>query len=231
MLLLFDIDSTLTDTSGAGIKSLRDAGRELFGAAFSTDGVEFSGRLDPLIIGDLLAVNGVADTPDHRADMRRGYARHLGSYLAQPGTTRALPGVPALLDAVAAIARAVPALLTGNFEQTGTMKLRACGIDPARFRFGVWGDQAPRVPLRREDLVPVAFERCRGMRLGEPVAREAVVIGDTPHDVSAAREHGLRCLAVATGKFTAKQLSDAGADRTVATLENTSEIVAWLASP
>ena len=34
------------------------AGRDLFGSHFSIDGVEFAGRLDPLIIADLLTAEG-----------------------------------------------------------------------------------------------------------------------------------------------------------------------------
>jgi len=52
-LLLFDIDCTLIDTGGAGMKALKDAARELFGAegpeldlAGSTDSGIVKGMLD-----------------------------------------------------------------------------------------------------------------------------------------------------------------------------------------
>ncbi|MDO8611408.1 MAG: HAD hydrolase-like protein, partial [Dehalococcoidia bacterium] len=41
---------------------------------------------------------------------------------------------------------------------------------------------------------------------------EAVVIGDTPHDVSSAKANGAVAVAVATGGHTADQLRDSGAD-------------------
>lgn len=228
MLLLWDIDSTLTETSGSGMKSLRDAGRDLFGQSFTIEGVAFSGRLDPLIIADLLRVNGQDDSSAHHAAMQAGYAKYLQRYLADPTSSRALPGVLPLLDAVRRDAQFTSALLTGNFEQTGTMKLHACGIDPARFAFGVWGNEATGTPPRREQLVPIALNRlpeCTGRRV---TPAQAVVIGDTPHDVSAARENGLRCLAVATGKFSIRDLEDAGAHKAVPTLEDTDTILAWL---
>jgi phosphoglycolate phosphatase-like HAD superfamily hydrolase len=56
----------------------------------------------------------------------------------------------------------------------------------------------------------------------------AVIIGDTPHDVSCARAHGLRSLAVATGVFSVDQLGATGADRVVPSLADTTDILTWL---
>ena len=36
-----------------------------------------------------------------------------------------------------------------------------------------------------------------------------MIIGDTPRDIACARADGVRCIAVATGPFTAAQLADA----------------------
>ena len=50
--------------------------------------------------------------------------------------------------------------------------------------------------------------------------QETLVIGDTPKDIACAHAMGARCLAVATGKFSAEQLRAAGADHVVRTLED-----------
>jgi phosphoglycolate phosphatase-like HAD superfamily hydrolase len=56
---------------------------------------------------------------------------------------------------------------------------------------------------------------------GETVdADQAVVVGDTPHDVEAAHAAGMACVGVGSGHFTADQLRDAGADYAIASLEN-----------
>jgi phosphoglycolate phosphatase-like HAD superfamily hydrolase len=47
---------------------------------------------------------------------------------------------------------------------------------------------------------------------------EALVIGDTPRDVQAAHEVGVPVLAVATGRFSAEELRQAGADIVVDSL-------------
>jgi phosphoglycolate phosphatase len=53
------------------------------------------------------------------------------------------------------------------------------------------------------------------------------VIGDNPRDVACAHADGVRCLAVATGRFSAEQLADA---RAVAVAADAAEIPAQLAA-
>jgi phosphoglycolate phosphatase-like HAD superfamily hydrolase len=228
MLILFDIDATLLTTTRAGIKAMGSAGRELYGPAFDEHAVEYSGRLDPLIIRDLLTVHG---HPAHEAAMdafRAGYRKHLGALLEDRSLARPCPGVMALLDAIPATREITLGLLTGNFPETGGMKLRAAGIDPDRFKVAAWGCDSPHSPPARDHLPPVAMDRQAARTGRRPDPRSVVIIGDTPHDVACARAHGLRSLAVATGLFSVAQLEASGADRTVATLEDTSDIVSWL---
>ena len=226
MLILFDIDMTLITTGGAGMKAMQDAGRELFGPSFSTDGIEFAGRLDPLIITDMLVRHGVEDAPSRRAEFRRVYRGHLERRLQDPGKRMALPGVMDILREL----RARPVmlgLLTGNFEETGSMKLRACGIDPTGFAVRVWGDECRVHPPRREHLVPVGLERGRAaLRTLQPA--NVAIIGDTPHDVACARAHGCRSVGVATGKFGVEELRSAGADLALSDLSDTHRVITWL---
>jgi phosphoglycolate phosphatase len=227
MLILFDIDMTLITTGGAGMKAMQDAGRELFGASFSTDGIEFAGRLDPLIITDMLVKHGVADGPARHTEFRAVYRRHLERRLQQPGNRTALPGVTELLRELAG--RAVMlGLLTGNFEETGSMKLRACGIDPTGFAVRVWGDECRVHPPRREHLVPVGLERGRAVLKRPLEPAHVAIIGDTPHDVACARAHGCRSVGVATGKFGLDDLRAAGADVALSDLSDTHRVISWL---
>lgn len=232
--MLFDIDATLIKTGGAGMHALVDAGRRLHGEGFSSDGVLFAGRLDPLIIDDLLRRNGVEPTPERRLAMRRGYREALSARLEAENTSRALAGVLPLLERLAGVSsetagrRDAPTLglLTGNFSETGSIKLQCAGIDPQRFSVRVWGDSSPFDPPARDHLPGVALERVAAA-WGRPASgEEVVVIGDTPHDISCARAHGCRVLAVATGQFDAEAL--AGADRTVEDLSDTEGVLRWL---
>ena len=227
-LILFDIDATLISTSGVGIRAMEAAGRELFGPAFASAGVEYAGRLDPLIVRDLLIANGHEPSAANMLTLRNGYRKHLTLKLPHAENARALPGVPALLDALEH--RSALGLLTGNYQDTGSLKLRACGIDPDRFPISAWGDESPHTPPDRAHLPPVALDRYRARfgRTADPA--RCAIIGDTPHDIRCAKANGLRALAVATGMFSVEALTAAGADRVVPDLALTASVTDWLLS-
>jgi HAD superfamily hydrolase (TIGR01549 family) len=63
------------------------------------------------------------------------------------------------------------------------------------------------------DLVEAALEKAG--------TRDAIMLGDTPWDVEAARRAGLRCVTVITGGFSEQELRDAGA---VAVFESIEEL-------
>lgn len=227
MLIFFDIDATLITTGGVGVTAMIDAGRELFGPSFHADGIPFAGRLDPLIIEDMLTLNGQHADDGAMRRMREAYRRHLERRLMH-ANGRALPGVTALLDDLAGRPEVTLGILTGNFEETGSMKLRACGIEPSRFAVHVWGDDSPHRPPLRDHLPGVGLERYRA-RFGREIdPRLVTVIGDTPHDVACARAHGCRALGVATGRHSTQELWDAGADLAVPDLAATQAVTDWL---
>ncbi len=228
MLILFDIDMTLLKTNGAGRRAMADAGQRLFSPDFAFEGVDFAGRLDPLIIRDLLTANGVDPTPENLAAMKAGYIETFAATAAE--SIEPLPGAIELVHAIESEARrdptTVPGVLTGNFAETGTFKLRAIGLDPGQFRVQVWGDDSPHEPPVRDHLPPVGIDRYRGMHETDP--RETVILGDTVHDVACGLANGCRVLGVATGRTDAQTLADAGAHRVVESLEATEDIARWL---
>lgn len=224
MLILFDIDATLIRTEGAGIKAMVDAGSELFGPGFTAEGVAFAGRLDPLILADLLMTNRQTPNPGNIQSMRRAYRKHLEVRL-KSGVGRALPGVAPLLDRLQSEAAATLGLLTGNFAETGSAKLAACGIQVSRFAIQVWGDDSPHDPPAREHLPAVGMQRYRQLHRRDIAPQCVVIIGDTPHDISCAKAHGCRSLGVGTGQFRAEQLLASGADHAVDDLSNTEAVM------
>lgn len=228
-LILFDIDATLLVTGGAGIGAMIQAGKDLHRHDFHADGIDFAGRIDPLLIDELMRLNGVEPSSDKRCQFRTRYADRLAAMIPSSPGLRALPGVLPLLDALPLTGLAHLGLLTGNFAETGHMKLRACGIDPVRFSAATaWGDDSPHDPPRRDHLPPVAMRRFHAAH-GVPIAPHSVIIiGDTPHDVQCAKTNGCRSLGVATGKFSIAQLREAGADVVLPDLSRTDEVVAHL---
>ena len=200
----------------------------MFGGSFDELRVEYAGRLDPLIIGDLLVVHGHPRTPDAMARFREGYRRHLEALLTEANTARPCPGVVVLLEALRAEGRATMGLLTGNFPETGAIKLRAAGIEPEDFEIRVWGCDSPHDPPSRDHLPAVGMQRY-AERKGRAVSpKDVVVIGDTPHDIGCARAHGCRSLGVATGSFRVEDLERAGADLALADLTDTERALTWL---
>lgn len=231
MLILFDIDATLITTARAGIRAMGEAGRALFGPSFDESRAEYAGRLDPLIMHDLLAAHGQPADAAAIARFRAAYKRHLEALLENGGRARPCPGVIELLERLAHESSAALGLLTGNFPETGALKLTAGGVDPSRFEIRVWGEDSPHDPPAREHLPPVAMARYRA-RFGRAIdAARVTIVGDTPHDVSCGKAHGCRVLAVATGHFTSEELSRAGADLAVRDLSDTETIARWLLTP
>jgi phosphoglycolate phosphatase-like HAD superfamily hydrolase len=224
MLVLFDIDGTLLLSHGAGTRSMLEAARELFGDHVTLDGVEIAGCLDPRIWDAVARINGVRDPAAHHDRFRAAYARRLSARLAAGHRVELMPGVRELLDALGGVDDLTLGLLTGNYPETGRLKIQAAGLDPDLFTVAAWGSDGET----RTDLPALAMRRYR-QQTGRPVElHEVVVIGDTPHDIACARAHGCRCLAVATGTFTRDELAEHEADLLVDDLTGTEAILDWI---
>jgi len=227
MLTLFDIDGTILRTFGLGIRAMGEAGRGLFGESFDESRVRFAGRLDPLIINDLLEANGVETTPCTLARFRDAYREQLEAMLlGEPAEL--CPGVNELVDALERRSPMTLGLLTGNFPETGEIKLRSGGMDPNRFPVRVWGEDSPHHPPTRDHLPHVGFARYLEYHQREIDPADVVIIGDTPEDVRCATSTGCRCIAVGTGRYSIDELLDAGADLAVGDLSDTETIVGWI---
>jgi len=221
-VLLFDIDGTLVSAGGAGRRAVERAFAQHFGpevgrSPSSLGGLRLDGLTDRLIVRLVMRGLGLAFDDDTCDRVLASYVGFLESEIHGPGY-RVLPGVERLLEAQAAEG-AVLGLCTGNTAAGARIKLGRGGLDRF-FGFGE-GDVNgfAHDGEERERIVAAALRRASG-RLGRFVApREALVIGDTPRDVEAARAVGVPVLAVATGRFTAEELRQCGADRVVESLE------------
>jgi len=207
-LLLFDVDGTLLSSGPGWRAAFGSALADVFGTSGDLDHFAFEGKLDPLIVAELMRGAGVSEEA-----VAEGLPRALALYLDRLEAALAVerprtkPRVPELLERIAGNPSAVTALLTGNVERGARIKLSAAGLWH-RFRFGAFGDEASR----REELGPVALSRARaatGIAFEGP---DCVVVGDAPQDVACGHALGARVVAVATGKTPAAALAAAGAD-------------------
>jgi phosphoglycolate phosphatase-like HAD superfamily hydrolase len=125
---------------------------------------------------------------------------------ANPAEGKVLDGVFELLESLAG-QNAQLGLLTGNTALGAEIKLRHYGLHH-HFPFGAYGsDRADRNLLGH-----IALERALAVTGKKFTPDRTLIIGDTPKDIACAHAIGARCLAVATGHFTADQLEQAGAD-------------------
>ena len=222
-VILFDIDGTLVHAGGAGRRALEGAMEEHLGASVRPQeawlaGMKLDGMTDRLIVREaMVAVEHEFDEGlcDRILDT---YARRLEVEIRGPGY-RVLPGVEPLLRGLAARG-AVFGLCTGNILRGARIKLARGGLD-RHFGFGPGDVHGFAGDGEARELIVEAAVRRASARLGRQLdPGEALVVGDTPRDIAAARAVGCPALAVATGRFDVAALQAEGADLVVPTLEH-----------
>ena len=218
-IVIWDIDNTLLYTGGAGSVAMTRAFHELYGIEDAFASVEFSGRSDRAIFRDAAVNHGI---PPVALDAELvkfidAYAQHLTVAL-QEMRGALMPGILAILSRLGARHDVVQGLGTGNFRRTGIAKLQRYDI-AAYFpgAVGGFGDDHES----RDELIRIGIARVRNG--GEP--DRVVVVGDTPHDVTAARANGAYALAVATGRDSIEGLLSCGADAALSDLTDTDRVM------
>ncbi len=211
-LLLFDIDGTLVDTGGKGMSALKKTAIEVFGS----DGppLDLAGSTDLGILANLYLHFEVEPTEERTHRFFEIYHKHLDDSLeSNPSEGKVLDGVFELLEKLAIRQNAQLGLLTGNTKLGAEIKLRHYGLNH-HFCFGAYGsDRADRNLLGY-----IALERALAVTGKVFTPERTLIIGDTPKDIACAHAIGAKCLAVATGHFTAEQLEKAGADWVIGSL-------------
>lgn len=189
---LFDVDGTLVDSGGAGLRAMRRAFTEVVGVEDPFRGDSFTGRTDPHIFRTAVERHlRRTATPAEEREFFDRYLRSLAREVPESPRYRVLPGIVAVLEALSARPGCLLGLCTGNLEEGARIKLARADLNRF-FAFGGFGSDDPD----RAALTRVAIERAR-VAAGGPV--DPLVIGDSPHEVTAARRNGVRVALVATG--------------------------------
>ncbi|MGZ4814617.1 MAG: HAD family hydrolase [Terriglobales bacterium] len=202
---LFDIDGTLLNTRDAiHYFAFRNALKRIWGFDATIEGVPVHGNTDIGILRAVCRLRGVSD-----ADFEKHLPEIIRMMSAEVSARKSdiqadlCPSIRELLAELHARNKLI-GVVTGNFEAIGWTKLEATGLRPY-FSFGSFSDRTElRADIFRNALAEVA------RRLG-PTAR-AIVVGDTPSDIRAAKEVGIPIISVATGIYPQSELQALGPD-------------------
>lgn len=223
MLLLFDIDGTLT--WGGPAKEAFQLGLEtVFGTSGPIEDHDFSGKTDPQIARELMSRAGIP--PE---DFEAGIAALWDAYLTElerriaDAPVRVLPGAADLVRTLHVRGEVCLGLVTGNLQRGALLKLGSVGLADF-FPVGGFGSDHEH----RDALPPVALRRA-GLHWGREFAgRDAVIIGDTPRDIACGRAVGATTVAVATGRFDAETLRSFEPDVLLSDLSDTEGVLRTL---
>jgi len=218
LLILWDIDGTILQSRGAGLKALRAALQAVFGVSGSFAGIELAGRTDPWIIRQIFLRFGIEETQENLASYKDGYIAALPGILAKSGAS-ILPGVSEILVRAAEHPDVAQGLLTGNLRRAAQAKLGFLGLWDY-FPIGAFADDSEV----RNELGPHALRRAQGHWGVDFPAERVWIVGDTPHDIFCARALGAHALAVATGN---SKLPDLAVHKPDALLEHLGDPAAF----
>ena len=202
-LVLFDVDGTLIRSHNGYIPFNR-AIEKTFGFPGDIRSVIPDGNTDPVILEDILvAANVKVEITEEQwgnfaVNLRQSYAETL-----QQGITKLmwLPGVLKLLQELDQRDGIHQGVVTGNLEVTSKLKLDTVGLS-SFLNLGAYGSDS----RHRSDLPRIArdrWERALGISL-DP--HHCVIVGDTPKDLTAARQNQMKCLLVGTGRYPVEEL-------------------------
>jgi phosphoglycolate phosphatase-like HAD superfamily hydrolase len=225
-LVLFDIDCTLLRTGGAGMAALSRALRQVVEGAPAESAVPPCGQTDPNIVRAMLVEAGLPSSrwAEYETRLFELYPELLAEELERRRPESRLErGVLELVETMHAHPEFRLGVLTGNLEVTARMKLDVFGLNPY-FPVGAFGSDC----ADRNRLGPVALERARRHYGCE--FSTTWFIGDTHHDILAARACGARVLAVATGSYTRPHLQEFCPDHCLDHLEAGEDVVRLLLS-
>jgi len=194
--ILFDVDGTLIDAGRAGSMAMVEAFRRLYDIENAFEGVAFSGMTDLWILDQAVEFVGLPPFDENGDDRERFfevYLEELHRFVHGPARSLVYPGVHRLLDLLQEAGAAL-ALATGNVAAGARVKLSPHGLNDY-FPVGGFGDDH-RERARLTGLAATRAEAHYG-RVFDP--GRVVVVGDSVHDVRAARDNGFNSVVVCTG--------------------------------
>jgi len=212
-----DIDGTLLQARGAGSEAFGQAFAEAFGLLPDMSKVSFLGATDLRIVEGLTREYGLRFDPEKTRRFFDLLPKRLEAQMRRH-PPRLFPGVVDFLERVFADWRL--GVISGNVRETAMLKLRHAGIERFFADVGGFGDDDGD----RVRMAQLALERA-----GRPA--RAVLIGDTPSDIGAAKANGMFSVGVSNGGYSVEELMESGADLAIVSFAEAEALFRRLESP
>ncbi|MEU9245748.1 haloacid dehalogenase-like hydrolase [Streptomyces sp. NPDC048385] len=225
VLVLWDIDRTLLYIGDIDRQVYRETFAEIVGRPAQRLPARGTGVTMPLAIRALLLDNGVpeGEVPELLPRMLELLPQRLAAHaedMRQHGVL--MPGAVEALSAVHDRRDFVPTVVTGNLKSNAMAKLSAFHLDG--FVDAAIGGFASD-DHHRPALVAVAQKRAQTKYGTVFTHTNTVIIGDSLEDVRTGLEGGALVIGIASGKTTAAELTAAGADLVLDSLEDVARLL------
>ena len=222
-LALFDIDGTLSKNTLEHNRAFSEAFRKVYRMDASIGSINHEGMPDQAIIVEVLKRKKLTE---EEIWLKMGKCMQVMVEVFRKSIKKAelapLKGVRKLLEALGR-KNAGLGLVTGNLEQIAREKLKKLGLDEY-FKIGGFGSE----DTKREKLARLAIKRAKEFYHYNFDSHFVYLIGDTPHDIDAAKKAKVKSLIVATGIYPAEYLRGFNPDYILKDLANTKRILSIL---
>lgn len=218
ILTLFDIDGTLVRGAKCHYQAFVQAVREVYGINGDMKGTNYAGMTDQQILRRVLEMNGLDEVT-----IKKGFADCLDTMIryylenVHKENIRVLGGVRELLKELQS-QEVLLGLVTGNLEPIAHAKLNRVNLG-SYFPFGGFGNDHPERHLLIKRALKIAQEdfNYRGER--------TFIIGDTPRDIAAGKEAGVKTIVVATGNYSKDELEQYEPDLVLKSLKDKNKLL------
>ncbi len=217
-LILFDVDYTLINGLNGHKQAFIVAFEKVYGIKTNIDIIEHYGMTDQEIIIKVLLKNKLERKEIFtKLEKCMKEMESVFKKLVDNDEIILLPGVKETLRHLTDYDVGI-GLITGNLEVIAREKLNKAGIS-SYFKFGGFGSDN----LKRSNLVKIAIERAK--KIYQCEFNDIFIIGDTPRDIRAGEEAGVKTIGVATGDYSKNQLKKAGANFVLESLNEREKLI------